>query len=149
MKNILNKDFQDFLMALNEFNVRYIVVGGYAVIFHGYHRSTGDLDIWIERNEENYNHLLQAFQSFGLALFDMNRQNFLNNASIDVFTFGVPPVQIDLMLEVKGLTFEAAYTQSIINEIDNIPIRYLDLRTLKEAKKHSGRHKDLDDLEHL
>ena len=71
MGNIFNKDFQDFIKALNECNVEYILVGGYAVILHGYSRTTGDMDIWVNRNENNYDKLGLAFAKFGMPTFDM------------------------------------------------------------------------------
>ena len=100
--------FQDFIRALNEAKVRYVLVGGYAVILHGYNRTTGDLDIWLERTEENYTRLVSAFRIFNMPVFDMSLENFLNTSQYDVFTFGVPPVSIDIMLNVKGLDFKEA-----------------------------------------
>jgi predicted nucleotidyltransferase len=98
MQNIFNPDFQDFIRSLNEADVKYILVGGYAVILHGYHRNTGDLDIWVERSAENYHKLVRAFQLFGMPVFDMTLSNFLDNTDLDVFTFGRPPVKSILYL---------------------------------------------------
>jgi hypothetical protein len=109
MQNIFNTDFQDFIRSLNEADVKYILVGGYAVILHGYHRNTGDLDIWVERSAENYQKLVNAFQLFGMPVFDMTLANFLDNEELDVFTFGKPPVSIDIMVSVKGINFRDAY----------------------------------------
>ena len=109
MQNIFNQDFQDFIRSLNEADVNYVLVGGYAVILHGYNRSTGDLDIWVEQTEENYYKLVKAFQLFGMPVFKMTKNNFLGNAEMDVFTFGRPPVSIDIMLSVKGLDFEEVF----------------------------------------
>lgn len=78
MGNIFNPDFQDFIRALNEADVRYVLVGGYAVILYGYNRTTGDLDIWAERTEENYIRLVTAFRNFNMSVFDMSLENFLN-----------------------------------------------------------------------
>lgn len=71
MGNIFNRDFQDFIQALNQASVRYVLVGGYAVILHGYNRTTGDLDIWVDRTESNFQKLSIAFASFGMPLFDI------------------------------------------------------------------------------
>ena len=103
MGNIFNKDFRDFIEALNHFNVEYILVGGYSVILHGYSRTTGDLDIWVNQTVQNYNRIKKAFGLFGMPLFDMTESNFLENKHFNVFSFGRPPVSIDLMTEVKGL----------------------------------------------
>ena len=95
MGNIFNPDFRDFIHALNNNNVQYILVGGYAVILHGYSRTTGDMDIWVKQDDENYAKLVKAFHEFKMPLFDMTKENFLNNTNIDVFTFGQAPVCID------------------------------------------------------
>lgn len=70
MANIFNEDFRDFLSALHKHHVRYILVGGFAVILHGYSRTTGDMDIWVERTRENYLRLKKAFDDFGMPVFD-------------------------------------------------------------------------------
>ena len=74
----LNDDFVDFLNALKECSVEYILVGGYAVIYHGYNRTTGDLDVWVNPTKENYRKLILAFNKFGLSLFDMTEELFNN-----------------------------------------------------------------------
>ncbi|MDQ3016799.1 MAG: hypothetical protein M3R25_08820 [Bacteroidota bacterium] len=147
--NIFNPDFSDFIAALNTADVKYMLVGGYAVIIHGYNRTTGDLDIWVERSEENYEKLLQAFRIFGMSVFDMSKINFLENEAMDVFTFGRPPVSIDLMVALKGLVFSSTYLKSQIKFIEGLEVRLLSIESLIEAKKLSGRNKDLDDIEHL
>lgn len=91
MGNIFNQDFRDFILALNNNEVEYILVGGYAVILHGYSRITGDLDIWVNRTAENYKKLVAAFTIFKMPVFDMTEYNFLNNDNFDVFKFGRSP----------------------------------------------------------
>jgi len=91
MGNILNPDFKDFIQAFNNNEVEYILVGGYAVIIHGYNRTTGDMDIWVNQTKDNYKKILRAFFEFGMPTFDMTEENFLNNEDFDVFSFGVPP----------------------------------------------------------
>jgi len=147
--NIFIKDFQDFISALNICQVDYILVGGYSVILHGYPRTTGDLDIWVRKDESNYAKLLSAFQRFGLSPFDMTLENFLNNTSIDVFTFGRAPVAIDLLTNVKGLDFEKSFKESKMVVVDNIQVRLIQYDHLIEAKKAAGRYKDKDDIENL
>ena len=149
MGNIFNPDFQDFIRALNETDVRYVLVGGYAVILHGYNRTTGDLDIWLERTEENYTRLVSAFRIFNMPVFDMSLENFLNTSQYDVFTFGVPPVSIDIMLNVKGLDFKEALSLAEWKVIDDVNVNLIDLQSLIKAKKASGRHRDLDDIENI
>ena len=96
MGNTFNEDFRDFLAALHRREVRYVLVGGYSVILHGYSRTTGDLDVWVEKTAANYALLVQAFRDFGMPTFDMTAENFLNQPAFDVFTFGRSPVAIDI-----------------------------------------------------
>lgn len=148
-RNIFNQDFKDFLQALNRHEVEYVIVGGYAVILHGYTRTTGDLDIWVRKNVDNYTKLVHAFATFGMPTFDMTKENFIENEALDVFTFGVPPVCIELITNIKGLSFEEAFKNTIGKEIDDIPIKMLSLEDLIKAKRAAGRSKDRDDIEHL
>ncbi|WP_026769119.1 DUF6036 family nucleotidyltransferase [Asinibacterium sp. OR53] len=149
MSNIFNDDFRDFLSALNNNEVRYLLVGGFSVILHGYSRTTGDIDIWVERTSENYQKLKKAFSEFGMSVFDMTEDNFLFHPNWDVFTFGNPPVAIDVMIRVKGLDFETCFNQSVLFEDDELKIRTIHKNNLIEAKKVSGRSKDINDLENL
>lgn len=102
---IFNPDFIDFIDALNTSSVKYLLVGGYAVILNGYIRTTGDMDIWVLPTKENYQQLSEAFYRFGMPTFDMTLQKFLLTEQYDVFTFGRPPVSIDILTKVKGLSF--------------------------------------------
>ena len=149
MGNIFHKDFRDFLSAFNKQEVRYILVGGFAVILHGYSRTTGDMDIWVERTPENYLRIKKAFLQFGMPVFDMTENNFLSHPNWDVFTFGIPPVAIDLMVKVKGLEFETCFTNSILFEEEDLKIRTINRNDLLLAKKMAGRAKDVNDLENL
>ena len=149
MSNIFNDDFRDFLAALNLENVKYILVGGYSVILHGYSRTTGDMDLWVERSEENYNRIKQAFFHFGMPVFDMTQENFLSHPNWDVFTFGTPPVAIDLMVQLKGLDFNNAYVKSVLFEDDGLTIRTIHKDDLIKAKLSANRPKDQDDLANL
>lgn len=149
MGNIFNQDFRDFLKILNDLSVEYVLVGGYAVILHGYRRTTGDLDIWVNSTRENYFKLRNAFLEFGLPTTHFSEKNFLENDLIDVFTYGVAPVSIDIMKKVKGLEFARAFETSKIFMEEELPIRFISYDQLIEAKKASGRYKDLDDLEKL
>lgn len=149
MGTIFNDDFRDFIQAMNNHNVDYILVGGYAVILHGYRRVTGDMDIWVKSTKENYLKLARAFSEFGLPLFDMTEEKFLDTDTVDVFSYGRPPVSIDIITKLKGVEFDDAFSQAQIFNEDGLMIRFLHLNTLLQAKKASGRHKDLDDIEKL
>ena len=149
MGNIFNQDFQDFIKALEEHKVKYVLVGGYSVILHGYSRTTGDLDIWVEKTKENFQLLTNAFLSFGMSMFDMTENNFLHNPNFDVFTFGRPPVSIDIITQLKGCVFENVYQNSSIVEVDNLLVRLIHINDLLQAKKSANRPKDNDDIQHL
>lgn len=149
MGNIFNQDFREFIAALNDAGVEYVLVGGYAVILHGYRRTTGDLDIWVNTTKDNYLKLREAFLTFGLPTTDLSEQNFLANEAIEVFTYGVEPVSIDIMKQVKGLDFRQAFESSEVFIEHELPVRYINYAHLISAKKASGRFKDLDDLEKL
>jgi hypothetical protein len=149
MGNIFNDDFRDFIQALNKHDVQYMLVGGYAVILHGYRRVTGDMDIWVNRTKENYSKIKLAFTEFGLPLFDMTEQRFMDADTADVFSYGRPPVSIDIITKLKGVEFEEAFSQAQTFNEEGLVIRFIHLNNLIQAKKASGRHKDLDDLEKL
>lgn len=148
MGNIFNDDFRDFIECLNRNEVKYILVGGMAVILNGYVRTTGDMDVWVEKSSDNYTNLLKAFHAFGMPVFDMTRERFLSDIH-DVWSFGRDPVRIDLMTAVKGLDFTTAFTNASSYTEDNVAFRFLHLKNLIEAKKASGRHRDMNDIEQL
>lgn len=146
--NIFNDDFQDFIQCLNNADVEYILVGGYAVIIRGYSRSTGDMDIWVDRTPTNYAKLIKAISVFGLPVEALLEEKFFSD-EFDVFSFGKPPFAIEIMTKVKGLSFGTSYQLSTIECVDSIDVRIIHLNQLIEAKKAAGRSKDLNDIENL
>ncbi|QHV98341.1 nucleotidyltransferase [Spirosoma endbachense] len=149
MANLFNPDFQDFVEALRRQDVRYVLVGGYSVILHGYNRTTGDMDILVEKSAENYARLVRAFHDFGMPTFDMTADNYLNNPAFDVFTFGRPPVAIDILTTMKGVAFEEVFLQAFDAEVDGLTIRLIHYNDLIRAKQAAGRARDLNDIEQL
>ncbi len=149
MGNIFNSDFRDFIEALNNNKVQYMLVGGYSVILHGYSRTTGDMDIWVKKSEDNYRNIVKAFDEFKMPVFDMTLDKFINNSEIDVFTFGKSPVRIDLMTAVKGMDFDQAFNNSHFYEIEDMKLRLIHYDDLIKAKQASARARDIDDIEHL
>lgn len=147
--NVFNQDFQELIEAFNKHEVEYMLVGGYAVILHGYNRSTGDLDLWVHTTEANYGKLVKAFNTFGMPVFDMTLQKFLRNDEYDVFTFGVPPNAIDLITKLKGPMFTEAYLNSSVYEFEDMEIRVIQYADLLAAKRAAGRHRDLNYIEQL
>ena len=149
MGNIFNDDFREFIQCFNQAKVKYILVGGYSVILHGYSRTTGDMDIWVDRTPENYLKIKRAFLHFGMPMFDMTERNFLSSPDLDVFTFGRPPSSIDIMTRLKGLDFNECYKNAVFFNEDGLQIRTIHFNNLISAKKAAGRAKDINDLENL
>ncbi len=149
MGNIFNQDFRDFLLALNNSKVEYLLVGGYAVILHGYSRTTGDMDIWVNKTKSNYKKIVSAFQEFKMPVFDMTEENFLTHKQWDVYRFGKPPVAIDIMTKMGELNFMDCFTIAQNYNEDGLNIKLVHYNDLKKAKKAAGRFKDLNDLENL
>jgi hypothetical protein len=149
MGNIFNPDFQEFLLALNKNEVHYVLVGGYSVIYHGFPRTTGDLDIFVEVSTINYAKLVQAFEQFQMPLFDMSEDSFLHQPQINVYTFGRPPVCIEILKEISGFTFNEIYNNALNTVFEEIPMKVIHINDLRRNKKISGRAKDLNDLENL
>lgn len=125
-----------------------MLVGGYSVILHGYNRTTGYLDLWVRPSSENYDKLIKAFTIFKMPLFGMTRERFLSDKN-EVFTYGRPPVSIDIMTQVKGLDFEETFRMATVHMVDKLQIKVIHFNHLIQAKKAAGRYKDLDDLENL
>jgi len=149
MADVLNPDFRDFISALNQAEVDYILIGGYAVVLHGYSRTTGDMDIWVRPTANNYQKLVRAFGLFGMPVFDMTEKKFLATEEYDVFSFGVPPTAIDILTTPKGLEFEEAFRNSSIYEFTNLSVRLIQYQDLIIAKRAAGRNRDLNDIEQL
>ena len=147
--NIFNQDFREFLNALNNNKVKYLLVGGYSVILHGYSRTTGDMDIWVDRTKENYVLLNSAFEEFGMPIFDMTLENFISHPDWYVFTYGKPPVSIDILINLKGVNFDFAFNNSIVFDLDGLSIRTIHKNDLITAKMAANRAKDQNDLENL
>lgn len=148
MADIFNEHFREFIQALNDNDVEYVLVGGMAVILHGYVRGTGDMDVWVNKTRENYLKLTKAYRQFGMPLFDMNESNFLGT-EYDVFSIGVQPVKIEVMTSVKGLEFNETFSMAQFYDEDGLKIRFIHINHLLQAKKAAGRFRDLDDIEQL
>jgi hypothetical protein len=137
----LHPDFKDFLKLLNSYNVRYLLVGGYAVGYHGYPRATGEMDIWIEISDSNSKKVASAFRDFGMPVEAISENLFLEKNK--VIQMGVPPVRLEVITSASGVDFDKCYSNREIFEIDGIPINIISLDDLKRNKSSAGRHKDL------
>ena len=144
---MLSRDFKEFVQLLNKNNVRYLIVGGYAVAFHGYPRYTKDLDIWVELSPENAENILIALKEFGFGSVDLKADDFLE--SDQVIQLGYPPHRIDILTTLKGLSFEDCYAARVSIEIEGVPIHFINITHLKKNKMATGRTQDLADVENL
>ena len=143
----LPNDFKDFLKLLNANRVEYLLIGGYAVGYHGYPRATGDMDIWVAVNPGNADKIVVALKEFGFAVPELSAELFLRQNQI--IRMGLPPMRIELMTTISGVGFEECYADRVIAELDGVKVNLIDLRHLTINKKASGRYKDLNDLENL
>jgi hypothetical protein len=143
----LDKDFKEFLALLNQQEVEYLIVGGYAVAFHGHPRYTGDIDIWVNPTKANAGKLIRAIEAFGFEVEPLKQVDFENETV--AFHLGNPPVRIDIMNRISGTKFSDCYPRRIEMKIEGISIYYISQQDLLENKRASGRQKDLGDIEHL
>jgi len=143
----LDKDFEDFVFLLNKYDVNYMIIGGYALAFHGRPRHTGDLDIWIDVSEENAHKMFNVINEFGLASLGLKIEDFLEKGIIT--QIGYPPLRIDILNEIDGVEFNEAYQNKLIIDIDGLPISYISLDDLIKNKQVSGRQRDLSDVSEL
>jgi len=143
----LPTDFKDFLRLLNDHLVEYLLIGGYAVAWHGYPRATADLDVFVGIHAENARRLANALKAFGFDPQDLPGDLF--QAKDRIIRIGLPPIRVEIMTGISGLSFEECYAARVRDELDGVPVNIICLEHLRENKKASGRHKDLDDIEHL
>jgi len=143
----LPKDFKEFLKLLNDAGVEYLLIGGYAVGYHGYPRTTADMDIWVAISRENAGRLVDVFQRFGMKDAKLRPGLFLQHGKI--IRMGVPPMRIEVITDIDGVDFARCYAARKVTRIDGQTVNLISLRHLRVNKRASGRHKDLDDLEHL
>lgn len=144
---ILNPDFKEFFQLLNENNVRYLIIGGFAVAFHGYPRFTKDIDIWLRLNPENAKNVVKTLDDFGFKSLELTIEDFLESDTI--IQLGYPPNRIDLIMTASGIDFDECYQSRIVEEIDGINLSFIDLENLKKNKRATGRAQDLADIENL
>lgn len=143
----MNSDFKDLLRLFGVHEVRYLVVGGYAVSHHAQPRFTKDLDLWIEPSAENATRVAGALIEFGIPLVEVTESDFAQEGL--QFAVGMPPSQLDFLTTVPGLQFDECWPERVIVNLGDIPVSYLSKNALIEAKKTAGRPQDLADLEEL
>jgi predicted nucleotidyltransferase len=140
-------DFKEFLKLLNENQVEYLLIGGYAVGYYGYPRATNDMDVWIAISSKNAERVVVALREFGFDVPELSTGLFLEQDRI--IRLGMPPIRIEISTGISGVEFADCYGARVADVLDGVPVNIISLEHLKINKKASGRHKDLSDLENL
>lgn len=143
----LPKDFKEFLRLLGDHQVKYLLVGGYAVAFHGYIRTTNDIDVWVPRSRENAARVVAALAEFGFGTPDLKPELFLDPDQI--VRLGIEPLRIEVTTTIDGVSFDQCYERRIETVLDGVPVVIIDLNDLQINKRASGRRKDLIDVDEL
>jgi hypothetical protein len=143
----VNSDFSDLLNLFNANNVRYLIIGGYAVIQYAEPRYTKDLDVWISVDKENAAAVYKALKEFGAPLVNMSEADFSEEGYF--YQMGRPPMRVDLLMGIPGLEFENAWQQRVEVDFDGLIVKFISRKDLITAKKASGRPQDLIDADLL
>jgi hypothetical protein len=143
----IHADFEDFLKFLNGEQVRFVIVGGYAVAFHGYARATSDMDLFFEATAKNIKGIRRALRRFGIPTTDQQVREFTDPEAI--IRMGVPPVRLELINSISGISFKDVWRHKVQGTYGETPVFYMSLPDLLKNKKASGRPKDLADFDEL
>jgi len=143
----VQKDFKELLALFNEHKVEYVIVGGYALAFHGAPRYTGDIDILIHPDTANAHRILKALDDFGFGSINVTAEDF--EKPENVIQLGVPPVRVDIITSITGVSWEDVCAGRIQGKYGDIPVYYIGRKQFISNKRAVGRKKDLADLEAL
>jgi hypothetical protein len=141
------KDFEEFFASCNKHKVQYLVVGGYAFAVHAHPRYTGDLDLFVRASEENARRIIDALDEFGFASPSLTWNDLATPSK--VVQIGYPPLRLDLLTSIDGISFDHAWPRRVQSMYGNQPIQVLSKEDLIANKRSSGRKQDLLDLEDL
>jgi len=144
---VLDQDFREFIELLNKNEVRYLVVGGYAVGFHGYPRYTKDLDVWVDVDLENAKKIKRSLDEFGFNESGLTESDFLT--PYQFIQLGYPPVRIYIATGCEGVEFDTCFQRKETIEIDGLEIKFIDIENLIVNKKALARPQDLADISNL
>ena len=147
MEITIPSDFKELLELLNSHKVEYIIVGAYALALHGSPRFTGDLDIYVKPDAPNASHILAALKEFGFGSLELTEKDFTEPHR--VIQLGMPPVRIDLLTSLTGLTWNDAEEGELEGKLGDVPVLYLGKKEYIHNKRALGRQKDLADAEVL
>ncbi len=141
----IQKDFKELLRLFNKHRVEYVIVGAYALAFHGCPRYTGDLDILVKPEPSNAKKILKALKEFGFESLNLSSEDFSSQKK--VIQLGVAPVRIDILTSLTGVTWKRVVSNRVKGEYGNIKVYFIGRNELIANKKALGRHKDMADIE--
>ena len=144
---MFSQDFKEFIELLIKNKAEYLIVGGYAVGIHGHPRYTGDLDVWLNPTEQNAQLILKSVNEFGFSSFKLSLEDFTKPGN--VIQLGYPPLRIDLLTEIDGVTFKECFDNRKEVIIDGLGVNFIGYDDLLKNKKESGRPRDIDDIDNL
>jgi hypothetical protein len=143
----VNSDFSDLLNLFNANNVKYLIIGGYAVIQYAEPRYTKDLDLWISADKDNAVAVYKALKEFGAPLVGLTEADFAEEGYF--YQMGRPPIRVDILMGIPGLDFETAWQHRVSEDFDGLIVNFISREDLIAAKKASGRPQDLIDADLL
>lgn len=144
---MFSQDFREFIELLIKNKAEYLIVGGYAVGIHGHPRYTGDLDIWLNPTPKNAELILKSVNEFGFSSFNLTQADFTKAGN--VIQLGYPPLRIDLLTKIDGVTFEECYQNRKEVIIEDLKINFIGYNDLLKNKRETGRPRDIDDIDNL
>jgi hypothetical protein len=147
MKPKLPPDSREFLALLNSHGVNYLIIGGWAVVWHGHVRTTGDLDILIERTPDNARRVAAAIEAFMPGVFGWKTADFMEDRKW--FQMGVVPQRIDVLTAADGIEFSQAWPRRQEGDLDGVRVCFLGREDLLDSKRAADRDRDRDDLKTL
>jgi hypothetical protein len=143
----VQKDFKELLELFNVHKVKYLIVGGYALAYHGAPRYTGDIDIFVQPERENALCILKALDEFGFGSIGLKEEDF--QLPDKVVQLGYPPIRIDIITSISGVFWDQAYKGREKGEYGDVPVYFIGRKDYILNKRSSGRKKDLADIEAL
>jgi predicted nucleotidyltransferase len=149
MMNIFLKEHQLLLEKLLRAGVKFIIIGGYAVNYHGYNRTTGDLDLWIKPDNKNRDILITVLKEFDFQTEGLEKLHNTDFSKPFVFNFWEKPYKVDVLTKISGVSFDEAYKKKIIENFEGLSIPFLDFHHLILSKMTTNRLRDQADVEEL
>jgi hypothetical protein len=141
------QDYRDLLASLNAHGVEFIIVGAYALAYHGAPRLTGDLDILVDASAENSTRVMNALKEFGFESLDLAAEDF--QQPDNVIQLGVPPLRVDILTTLTGISWAEAFSGKVAATYGDVPVFYLGREEFIANKRALGRQRDLADIEAL